>query len=235
MNNNNIDTDRSSNYSHFYTNDSKIFIDRPIYYSRDFLSEKFNKSLSKNYDESSRNSLNKFDNDSCSNFETGIVFKKKFSLFVIDSLHNFNFSSTILYLFPIIGWLPKSLKGKDLLADFITGMTMLAMQIPQGLAYARLAGVEPVNGLSVSLFCPFLYSLFGGSRHISVGTYAVVSIVCRGILEKLGDLHNLVDTDEDISNATLYLQPFTSTENRVAPIDILCSLALFMGLIQVNF
>lgn len=38
-----------------------------------------------------------------------------------------------------------------------------------GIAYAVLAGVDPVYGLYVSLFPVFFYMLFGTSKHVSVG------------------------------------------------------------------
>jgi len=45
--------------------------------------------------------------------------------------------------FPILQWLPKYSVKKDLLADLIAGLTIAITVIPQGLAYATVAGLPP--------------------------------------------------------------------------------------------
>ncbi len=135
-------------------------------------------------------------------------------------------------LFPILSWLPKYKVGSDLLADLITGFTILALHIPQGLAYGRLAGVESINGLYVSVFPVVLYAVFGGSRHISMGTFAVICIACKDVLDSF-DAQGLVIGGHHFNESTSaltaaqQLQPATK-------IEILTSLALLVGLIQVG-
>ena len=135
-------------------------------------------------------------------------------------------------LFPILSWLPRYKVGSDLLADLITGFTILALHIPQGLAYGRLAGVESINGLYVSVFPVVLYAVFGGSRHISMGTFAVICIACKDVLDSfdaqglvIGGLH--FNESTSALTAAQQLQPATK-------IEILTSLALLVGLIQVG-
>ena len=50
---------------------------------------------------------------------------------------------TLFMRFPILQWLPKYSIRKDLLADFIAGLTIAITVIPQGLAYATVAGLPP--------------------------------------------------------------------------------------------
>ncbi len=51
-------------------------------------------------------------------------------------------------------------------ADFLSALTLSAMLIPQGLAYAQIVGVRPVAGLYAGIFAMLAYALFGASRHL---------------------------------------------------------------------
>ncbi|XP_019864177.1 PREDICTED: solute carrier family 26 member 6-like [Amphimedon queenslandica] len=87
--------------------------------------------------------------------------------------------------FPIIGWL-WIYQLKFLLGDIISGITIAVMHIPQGLAYGLLSGLPAVYGLYGSFVPVIVYSFLGTSRHISVGTFAVVSLmVANGITHVL--------------------------------------------------
>ena len=77
---------------------------------------------------------------------------------------------------PIATWLPgysRSALGGDLMA----GLTMGVMLIPQGMAYAMLAGVPPIYGLYASLVPLVVYPFFGSSRHLAVGTVAIDMVI----------------------------------------------------------
>jgi MFS superfamily sulfate permease-like transporter len=59
--------------------------------------------------------------------------------------------------------------SRDLLIDLPTGITQAVLHIPQGMAYALLAGVEPIYGLYVSFIPPLIYALFSTTKHVSIG------------------------------------------------------------------
>ncbi|MEO7497910.1 MAG: SulP family inorganic anion transporter, partial [Massilia sp.] len=56
-----------------------------------------------------------------------------------------------------------------LAGDISAGLVVAMMMIPQGMAYALVAGLPPVAGLYASILPPILYTLFGSSMTQSVG------------------------------------------------------------------
>ncbi|WP_413378172.1 SulP family inorganic anion transporter [Alkalihalobacillus sp. 1P02AB] len=61
--------------------------------------------------------------------------------------------------------------------DLLAGLTLFVMLIPQGLAYAMLAGLPPVMGLYAATVPLFIYALFSSSKHLSVGPVAITSLL----------------------------------------------------------
>ncbi len=77
---------------------------------------------------------------------------------------------------PILDWLPRYSKS-DLEGDVSAGLTVGVMLIPQGMAYAMLAGLPPIYGLYASILPIIVYSIFGTSRQLAVGPVAMVSLM----------------------------------------------------------
>lgn len=73
--------------------------------------------------------------------------------------------------------LPEEYGRASLKYDFLAGLTVFIMLVPQGMAYALLAGLPPVIGLYASTIPLFIYALFGSSRQLSVGPAAMTSIL----------------------------------------------------------
>ncbi len=71
----------------------------------------------------------------------------------------------------------RSYGGDDLRSDIIAGLTTAVMLIPQGMAYAMLAGLPPIVGLYASTVPLVGYALFGSSRQLAVGPVAVLSLM----------------------------------------------------------
>src|SRR5687767_7773722 len=65
----------------------------------------------------------------------------------------------------------------DLRPDIIAGLTVGVMLIPQGMAYAMLAGLPPIYGLYASTVPLIIYAILGTSRHLSVGPVAIDSML----------------------------------------------------------
>ncbi|XP_030220109.1 solute carrier family 26 member 10 isoform X2 [Gadus morhua] len=86
---------------------------------------------------------------------------------------------------PIFSWLPRYRLRKWLLGDTIAGLTVGILHIPQGMAFALLTSVAPIFGLYTSFFPVVLYMLFGTGRHVSTGTFAVVSLMTGSVVQQL--------------------------------------------------
>ncbi|WP_456427280.1 SulP family inorganic anion transporter [Rhodocaloribacter sp.] len=86
----------------------------------------------------------------------------------------------------ILQWLPEY-RRKDLWGDLAAGLTVGVMLIPQGMAYAILAGMPPIYGLYASVVPLLLYPLFGTSRHLAVGTIAIDMLIVAAGLSLLAE------------------------------------------------
>jgi len=78
--------------------------------------------------------------------------------------------------FPILEWLP-NYQRSWLSGDLFAGLTVGVMLIPQGMAYALIAGLSPVYGLYASVVPQLIYALFGTSRQLSVAPVAMDSLL----------------------------------------------------------
>ena len=70
-------------------------------------------------------------------------------------------------LLPIAGWLPRVSAG-TIRADVVAGIALAGLLVPEGMAYAGIAGVPPQAGLYSAAAGLAVYALFGSSRHLAV-------------------------------------------------------------------
>ncbi|MCS7035839.1 MAG: solute carrier family 26 protein [Saprospiraceae bacterium] len=77
---------------------------------------------------------------------------------------------------PFLAWLPHYPKSY-LRGDLTAGLTVGVMLVPQGMAYAMLAGMPPIYGLYAATVPLVLYALLGTSRQLAVGPVAMVSLL----------------------------------------------------------
>lgn len=72
-----------------------------------------------------------------------------------------------------------------LAGDISAGVVVAMMMIPQGMAYALVAGLPPVAGIYASILPPLLYAVFGSSMTQSVGPMAIISLMTATALAPL--------------------------------------------------
>lgn len=87
---------------------------------------------------------------------------------------------------PSLEWI-KSYDKTMLRGDLAAGLTVGVMLIPQGMAYAMIAGLPPIYGLYASTIPLIIYALLGTSRQLAVGPVAMVSLLTAAGVGTLAD------------------------------------------------
>jgi len=77
---------------------------------------------------------------------------------------------------PIVSWLPQYNTEKAV-SDAIAGVTVGLTVIPQGIAYAVVAGLEPQYGLYSAFMGCFAYCVFGSTKDITIGPTAIMALM----------------------------------------------------------
>lgn len=118
---------------------------------------------------------------------------------------------------PILDWLPKY-KSAYLSGDIAAGFTVGIMLIPQGMAYALIAGLPPVYGLYAALVPQLIYTLTGSSRKLAVGPVALDSLIVASSLAAMK-----LTSMEDYLAMAIFLALFVG------------AIQLFMGFLRMGF
>ncbi|NXM23841.1 S26A6 protein, partial [Oxyruncus cristatus] len=155
-------------------------------------------------------------------------------------------AKSLLFRFlPFLYWLPRYPIKDWLLGDITSGFSVGIMHLPQGLAYALLAGLPPVTGLYSSFYPVFLYFFFGTSRHNSVeallftlgslpilyylspGPFAVISVMIGSLTESLLPSENFLESVNG-SNATV-----NEALRDTARVELVATITVLTGIFQV--
>jgi len=87
-------------------------------------------------------------------------------------------------LLPFLTWAPE-INAESLRRDFVAGLTVALVLVPQSMAYAQLAGLPAYYGLYAAFLPPMIANLFGSSRQLATGPVAVVSLMTAATLEPI--------------------------------------------------
>lgn len=94
------------------------------------------------------------------------------------------FKHRILQHLPAWQWLKDYNAGK-FKSDALASLIVIAMLVPQGMAYAMLAGLPPIMGLYASMIPMIMYALMGSSTTLSIGPVAIISMMTFATLNPL--------------------------------------------------
>ncbi|KAF9653059.1 sulfate permease [Thelephora ganbajun] len=110
----------------------------------------------------------------------------------IRGLFDFNFvasaSAYLRSLFPILGWITRYNFGW-LTGDFIAGVTVALVLVPQSMSYATLATLPAEYGLYSSFVGVTTYCFFATSKDVSIGPVAVMSLTISQIIKHVQTSH----------------------------------------------
>ncbi|XP_025891910.1 solute carrier family 26 member 9 [Nothoprocta perdicaria] len=138
------------------------------------------------------------------------------------------FKLILFSLFPILAWLPKY-KIKDyVLPDVLGGLSAGTIQVPQGMAFALLANLPPVNGLYSSFFPLITYFFLGGIHQMVPGTFAVISIIVGNVCNELAP-----ESDFQYFNQSTNEISVNTTALEAARLEISATLACLTAVIQL--
>lgn len=88
---------------------------------------------------------------------------------------------------PILNWLP-GYGREQIRGDLSAGLTVGVMLIPQGMAYAMIAGMPPIYGLYASIVPLLIYAVFGTSRQLAVGPVAMVALLVAAGVGQMAEI-----------------------------------------------
>ena len=89
--------------------------------------------------------------------------------------------------FPILEWLPKYQKSW-LRFDIIAGITVLALLVPEGMAYAELAGLPPETVFYGAPAALIAYAIFGSSRQLIVVVSSTIAVMTAATVAPLAEV-----------------------------------------------
>ncbi|XP_057331228.1 sulfate transporter-like isoform X4 [Microplitis mediator] len=150
----------------------------------------------------------------------------------LSSIKSKNLKSCLSSIVPVSYWMRKYKWRDYVLSDIISGITVAIMHIPQGMAYALLGNVPPIVGIYMAFFPVLIYFIFGTSKHVSMGTFAIVCLMTGKVVASYSTSVNssitnntLVDFSEIINNHTI--------PTVYSPMQVATAVTFSVGIIQL--
>ena len=102
----------------------------------------------------------------------------------------------LVKIFPFLVWF-RLTTLETIKADFIAGLTGAVIVLPQGIAFATIAGMPPEYGLYTAMVVPIIAALFGSSFHLVSGPTTAISIVVFSAISK----YAVIESEEFVAMA----------------------------------
>ncbi|GME83595.1 unnamed protein product [Ambrosiozyma monospora] len=91
-------------------------------------------------------------------------------------------------LFPILGWIAHyPVTPYWVYSDFVAGVTVAIVMVPQSMSYAQIATLAPQYGLYSSFTGVLIYAFFATSKDVSIGPVAVMSMEVGKIITEMNE------------------------------------------------
>ncbi|XP_037526480.1 solute carrier family 26 member 10 [Rhipicephalus sanguineus] len=132
--------------------------------------------------------------------------------------------SFFLGLFPCIAWIRSYKLRTFLVPDFLAGLSVAVLHVPQGLVSAIIAGVDPVLGLYSSLYPAAIYAIVGSSPYVSMGMFPVTALMTGVVVQKY---------KINSENVTAAIDSGDQFYNEQSSTGVAITLTFLTGLIQV--
>lgn len=108
------------------------------------------------------------------------------STIILNPFSNKSGHYWLLKLCPFLSWWPR-VNRETLRADTLAGLTGAVIVLPQGVAFATLAGMPPQYGLYAAMVPTVIAALFGSSSHLVSGPTNVISIFVFASISPLAE------------------------------------------------
>lgn len=130
-------------------------------------------------------------------------------------------NSRLTTLLPAWRWL-RTYSPDKFKSDLLSALIVIAMLVPQGMAYAMLAGLPPIMGLYASILPMIIYAMAGSSPTLSIGPVAIISMMTFATLNPLFEV-----------GSPVYIQAACLLAVMVGIISLLLGIFRFGFLIQL--
>ena len=130
-------------------------------------------------------------------------------------------NSRLTALLPAWRWL-RTYNPTKFKSDLLSALIVIAMLVPQGMAYAMLAGLPPITGLYASILPMIIYAMVGSSPTLSIGPVAIISMMTFATLNPLFEV-----------GSPVYIQAACLLALMVGVISLLLGIFRFGFLIQL--
>ena len=186
--------------------------------------------------------IEKFENEFSSNYKKSSNKKENLAKKLKKSALNLH-PKNILGIFTIFNLVSEYKFKEYLIPDIISGLTVGVLHIPTSLAYGAVTSLNLVHGLYSTFFPSLAYCMFATSKHLSVGTFAILSIMVYSTINRLEDKYmDLHDTRHNLTINAKHLNinnlnntddDFDNIRRNNVKIMIATSLSFWCGIVKV--
>ncbi|GAB6029460.1 hypothetical protein CHUAL_005216 [Chamberlinius hualienensis] len=139
---------------------------------------------------------------------------------------------------PVLSWLPSYNFKNNFLPDFVAGITLAIVQIPQAMAFTMLSSASPVLGLYATFFATAIYFFFGTSKYSSLGMAGITAMVVGQAINSR--LHTLNLVENANNNESIFMTQNGNETISINAVDIeqikaevATTMAFIVGILQV--